>query len=222
MKVFCLRIGNKYGPEYERYIEKKLEGYDLTWVTEPFDKRVALQWNKMFFMGLDIDEPICVIDIDLIFLNDYKRLFDYPIRRGQFLTIRAWWESYQDFKINGGFFKYYPKDCKFMLDKFISNIEYWQRIYITKGLTIGPVNGEQFFVEQHAVEELDILTFDDRWVTNWSNTPDWNNQVHTKYKQYYNETLISDDKFNDNIKLIHFTTSRNKPHECELFSHLYT
>ena len=37
-----------------------------------------------------------------------------------------------------------------------------------------------------------------------------------------NETLISDDKFNDLIKLIHFTTSRNKPHECELFSHLYT
>ena len=35
-------------------------------------------------------------------------------------------------------------------------------------------------------------------------------------------TLISDDKFNDHIKLIHFTTSRNKPHECELFSHLYT
>ena len=76
MKVFCLRIGNKYGPEYERYIEKKLEDYDLTWVREPLDKRVALQWNKMFFMGLDIDEPICVIDIDLIFLNDYKKLFD--------------------------------------------------------------------------------------------------------------------------------------------------
>lgn len=31
MKVFCVRIGTKYGEEYEDYIEEKLSGYDVQW-----------------------------------------------------------------------------------------------------------------------------------------------------------------------------------------------
>ena len=38
-------------------------------------------------MQMDIDEPICVIDIDIILVNDYNKLFDYPVKRGQFLAI---------------------------------------------------------------------------------------------------------------------------------------
>ena len=35
-------------------------------------------------MQMDIDEPICVIDIDIILVNDYNKLFDYPIRKDNF------------------------------------------------------------------------------------------------------------------------------------------
>ena len=105
MKIYALRIGDKYGPEYETYIKSKLKDYDLTIVNEPFDPRVALQWNKMFFMALDIDEPICVIDIDLVLINDYKKIFDYPIKKGQFLGMRQWWDNTDVQLINGGFFK---------------------------------------------------------------------------------------------------------------------
>ena len=130
MKIYALRIGDKYGPEYETYIKSKLKDYDLTIVNEPFDPRVALQWNKMFFMALEIDEPICVIDIDLILINDYKKIFDYPIKKGQFLGMRQWWDNTDVQLINGGFFKYYPTDCKYIFDKFMKNIEYWQSYYI--------------------------------------------------------------------------------------------
>ena len=38
-------------------------------------------------MQMDIDEPICVIDIDILLVNDYNKLFDYPIKKGQFLAM---------------------------------------------------------------------------------------------------------------------------------------
>jgi hypothetical protein len=41
----------------------------------------------MWAMNLDIDEPICVIDIDIILINDYKKLFDFPILPGQFVLF---------------------------------------------------------------------------------------------------------------------------------------
>ena len=81
MKVFCVRIGTKYGEEYEDYIEEKLSGYDVQWIRQPFDNRVELQWNKMLPMNLNIDDPVCVMDIYVILMNDFKMIFDYPIQR---------------------------------------------------------------------------------------------------------------------------------------------
>ena len=33
-------------------------------------------------------------------------------------------------KINGGFFKYYPKDVKYIYDKFMKDPNHWQTHYI--------------------------------------------------------------------------------------------
>ena len=75
-------------------------------------------------MQLDIDEPICVMDIDVLLVNDYEKIFDYPVKRGQFSSDAWLVERYRKsgYIINGGFFKYYPKDCKYIFDKFMSNI----------------------------------------------------------------------------------------------------
>lgn len=147
MKIVAVRIGDKYGPEYETYLESKLPEYDFIWVREPIREDVTLQWNKMYGMSLDIDEPICVMDIDVILENDYKEVFDYPIERGEFLAMPGWWRDDQHgYPINGGFFKYYPKDCRYIYDEFMSKVDYWQQYYIENGTTTGPVNGEQYFV----------------------------------------------------------------------------
>jgi hypothetical protein len=45
MKIFAVRIGEKYGIEYERYLEKKLP-YEIIWIREPYHPEVTLQWNK--------------------------------------------------------------------------------------------------------------------------------------------------------------------------------
>ena len=63
--------------------------------------------------------------------------------RGQFLAMPGWWRdsTKNNYKINGGFFKYYPKECKYIYDKFMKDVEYWQQYYIKNGTTSGPVNG---------------------------------------------------------------------------------
>ena len=78
-----------------------------------------------------------VIDIDILLVNDYNKLFDYPIKKGQFLAIPGWWRdsTKNNYKINGGFFKYYPKECKYIYDKFMKDIEYWQQYYIKNELS---------------------------------------------------------------------------------------
>ena len=47
---------------------------------------MLLQWNKMY-MNLDIDEPVVVMDIDVLLTNNYKDLFEYPIKKATSLFL---------------------------------------------------------------------------------------------------------------------------------------
>ena len=76
MKIIAVRIGKKYGIEYEKYLEKKLSQHEFVWIREPYHSEVKLQWNKMWGMQLDIDEPICVMDIDILLTNDYNAVIE--------------------------------------------------------------------------------------------------------------------------------------------------
>ena len=228
MKILAVRIGDKYGPEYEDYLEEKLSDYELVWIREPYEKGIALQWNKMYGMQLDIDEPICIMDIDVLLVNDYKKVFEYPVDRGQFVAMPGWWRDTkkEGYSINGGFFKYYPKDCKYIYDKFMSDIGGWQQYYINNGVTNGPVNGEQNFVEESVKEKLELITFSDKWCTRWCQDPRINRRLDSLYLKYFHEPLIlsykNNREFNDKVKMVHFTYSLNKPHESEMFKDLYT
>jgi hypothetical protein len=134
----------------------------------------------------------------------------------------GWWRQEKNYKINGGFFKYYPKDCKYIYDKFIKDIDHWQSYYIKNGTTIGPVNGEQYFVEDSVKERLELITIPDSWVTRWcsnvdvigKNLSNWQFKMTTKYKELTNNDYIYlGGQFHKDIKLVHFTSAINKPHE---------
>jgi hypothetical protein len=233
MKVFCVRIGDKYGQEYEDYIERKLGShYEVIWIREPIQDNVKLQWNKMYPMSLDLDEPVCVIDIDLLLINDYRKAFDYPVEKGQFLAMRAWWRDTlnPDYSINGGFLKYYPKDCNYIFDKFMSDPEHWQTYYIDTGITMGPVNGEQYFVEDSVREELELIHLPSSWAVRWLSDDDlpdnvyleWQNHFTKKYKIETGNDYVYLGDFYDDIKLVHFTHAENLPHTWKHYQkHLY-
>ena len=220
MKIVAVRIGDRYGPEYEEYLEKKLPEYEFVWVREPINDKIMLQWNKMIGMTLDTDEPICVMDIDVLLINDYKKIFEYPIERGQFLAAPGWWRwGFSDletrFTINGGFYKYYPKDCRYIYDKFMSDPLHWQTIYIKEGFTSGPVNGEQHFINDTVKERLELITLPDEWFcrmdarkgTNYLPT------LNSRYKQVTgNPYAYLGGEFWPEIKFVHFTHMENHPH----------
>lgn len=238
MKVFIVRIGNKYGPEYEAYFEELLP-YEIVWIREPFDPRVMLQWNKMLPMSLDIDEPVCVMDIDILLTGHYRRPFEFPIERGEFAAMPDWWNPVhkeKGYSINGGFFKYYPRDCRYIYDKFMADPVYWQQHYIKNGTTTGPVNGEQYFVEDSVKERLTLKLMPNKWFTRWA-TKDtvlsyeniWAERTEEYYQNWLffmedhyfkatgNRGLYMDGEFHEDIAFIHFTQSMNKPHEWEDF-----
>ena len=227
MKIIAVRIGDRYGPEYEKYLEEKLPEYEFVWVRKPIKEGVLLQWNKMYGMGLDIDEPICVMDIDVLLINNYKELFEYPIKKGQFISIPGWWRDTENkrYKINGGFFKYYPKDCRYIYDEFMSNTDYWQQYYIKNGITKGPVNGEQYFVWDQAKKKLNMKVLPSAWFTRWKTTyedsdnqyKNWQWEMTKKYKEETGNDYIWMGEFHEDIKFVHFTNAQNKPREWKYF-----
>ena len=226
IKIIAVRIGEKYGPEYETYLESKLPDYEFIWIRKPIRDDIKLQWNKMYGMSLNIDEPICVIDIDILLVNDYKQIFEYPIQPGQFIAMPGWWrDSDPKYKINGGFFKYYPKDCRYIYDEFMLNADKWQRHYIDNGITIGPVNGEQYFVEEHVNKKLELITLPNAWFTRWISDDyvtsksyiKWQHKITAKYQAITGNDYIYLDEFHPDIKFVHFTHMSNKPQNWSEF-----
>ncbi len=228
MKVFCLRIGEKYGIEYEEYINSKLaEHYDVVWIRNEADSRFPLQWTKMSIMSQDITEPVVVIDIDILLINDYLDLFNYPIKDNQFISINSWWSDNPNYSINGGFYKYIPSNCKYIYDKYLADYKHWQSFYIKNKTTTGPINGEQFFVEDSVKERLELITVPASWSARWvSNTfsnlfpeatvEDYLNLKYIEHSK--NPYLFLGDEFHPDVKIVHFTNFMNKPRDWSQYS----
>lgn len=236
--VFCVRIGNKYGPEYETYLENKLSKYcKIHWIRESYAPGVQLQWNKMLPMSFNTDKPVCVMDIDILLVNDYMEIFNYPIKRGEFLAMPDWWgldHSSKGWKINGGFFKYYPTDCRPIWNEFNRDVSFWQRHFIDNGTTTGPVNGEQYFVEQMIHKTgLELSLLPKAWFTRWCSNKmhsmslvdeedasykalKWQTHMTKMYREHTgNDYIYLGGEFHPDIKMVHFTNFMNKPHEWE-------
>ena len=227
MKIFAVRIGDRYGPEYESYLQSKLPEYDFVWIREPIQQDILMQWNKMSVMNMDIDEPVVVMDIDVLLVNDYKQMFEYPIKKGEFLSIPGWWRDTEreGYRINGGFFKYYPTDCRYIYEKFMKDHLSWQRYYIDNGVTKGPINGEQYFVEDAVNERLELKLLPSSWVTRWcsdevvlngKDMKQWQIKTTMKYQGLTgNDYVYLGGEFHPDIKFVHFTHHANKPHDWE-------
>ena len=201
MQVFCIRVGNKLGQLYEEYLKEKLFEYDFICIKEPYDQNVSYQWNKLYLMNLNIDEPICVINPDILLLNDYKQLFNTPIKQGQFIATPKWWENNKQYNIDNCFYKFYPKDCKYIYDKFISNIDNFQNEYKSNKFTFEIQDGEQYFIENNIKEKLELITVPNEWSTRCLPSKENN------------------EKFDDTVKIVSFKNyyddpfSIKKPHQ---------
>ena len=203
-KIYAVRVGDKYGEHYERALP-----FVDHWIRHE-QAGVRLQWNKLrCFEGEKC--PVIVIDIDLTFMNDYKKLFELPVERGEFLTTRNWWGQDNPvathYKIAGGFYKFWPEDTEYILDIFHEDPLRWQNHYIQNGTTVGPVNGEMNFVEdcvrgRIGNNPLKMKFVPDTWHTKWKNEPT-KEYMYRMSKQYDNDYLWLGD-FHPDIKLVHY------------------
>lgn len=228
MKIFIIRIGDKYGPEYEDYLNTKLGSkYNVHWIREEQYPGIKMQWNKMWVMGQDIDEPVCTMDIDILLINDYEHIFDYPVERGQFLAMPGWWrDTTPGYKINGGFYKFWPHDTKYIHDKLMEDPAYWQRYYIENGTTVGQYNGEQHFVEDAVNERLNKVVLPEAWFCRMDARKKvdvgyhkWISRINQKYSEVSgNPYMFIGDEFHPDIKFVHFTHMHNLPHEWDKYS----
>ena len=200
-KVFAVRVREKYGQDVEDYINSKIS--NVTWIRDELPG-IDLQWNKLRVMNMDIDEPVLVIDIDMFFMNDYIKAIDYPIQRGEFLTARSWWKDTwnENYSLCGGFQKYYPTDCKYIYDEFMKRPSYWQQYYIVRKITVGPVNGEQYFVEDQVKKKLNLKYLPETWMSAMCDKND--KKELARLNALYPDEYMYLDEFNEKLKIIHF------------------
>ena len=198
IKVFAVRVGNRYNIEYEKYLKSKIP--HITFLNEELED-FKLQWNKLHFFNSDFEEPICVIDIDIQLINEYEKLFEYPIKKGEFLTIDSWWSDTRP--INGGFYKFYPQDTKFIYEEFKKNKLYWEEYFIKNGTKPGPVNGEEDFVYEMVKDKLKLKYLPSSWATMMKIKPD-KDQLRKLNRKYSKEYVYLGNKFHDDIKFVHY------------------
>ena len=207
-EIFAVRIGDKYGMEYEKYQESKLG--KINWIRYE-DRGINLWWNRMKVFGIKRDYPVIIIDIDMLWINDYLKIIDYPVERGEFLTTRNWWgmdqPSKKEYTFSGGFYKFWPEDTEYILDIFHEDPLRWQNYYIENGTTVGPVNGEMNFVEdcvrgRIGNNPLKMKFVPDAWHTKWKNEPT-KEYMYRMSKLYDNDYLWLGD-FHPDIKLVHY------------------
>lgn len=212
-RVYAVRIGDRYDQSVEDYINSKID--NVTWIRE--ESIGKLQWNKLIPMSLDIDDPVCVIDIDVALINDYMDMINYPIERGEFVAAQRWWGEIADskYKLQGGFQKYYPRDCRYIYDKFVSNPEYWMEYYIKNGSTVGPVNGEQHFVQDSVEERLKLKYLPATWTTTWIDFGELREEFLIACNIAYPGEYAYIDGFNPEIRLVHYQED-NTPHKDSL------
>lgn len=198
IKVFAVRVGDRYNIEYEKYLKSKIP--QITFLNEELED-FKLQWNKLHFFNDDSEEPICVIDIDIQLINEYEKLFEYPIKKGEFLTIDSWWSDTRP--INGGFYKFYPQDTKFIYEEFKKNKTYWEEYFIKNGTKPGPVNGEEDFVYKIVKDKMKLKYLPASWATMMKIKPD-RGQLRRLNKKYSKEYVYLGNKFHDDIKFVHY------------------
>lgn len=200
VKVFAVRVGDRYGPEYEDYLRSKIPNIEFI-----NDDQLVLQWNKIRFFNLNLDEPVCVIDIDIELINDYWDLFNYPIERGEFLTLDPWWDTNRiSCGINGAFYKFYPSDTKYIYDSFMEDPIHWRHYFIKAGIKSGPVGGEENFVELKVKERLRTKFIPSTWYSRMeeNSTSEDIKRLNRKYPGSY----LKLDQYHPDLKLLHYNS----------------
>ena len=230
--ICCVLTGSKYSVydvnklyvSLKKYTTKPFKFYCYTDHDKTrFNKQInlisitkqdrKLQWHKTIFFKKDIveEEDIILMDIDQVIIRNCDFLFD-SIEDDEFRgTHRFWWRWREDrdnkkFALSGSIYKFKNGRHQYILEEFERDIEYWQEHFIKTGITSGPVNGEQHFVQKMLEDnKTNVSMFPEKHIVKW-HKDDYYIQtcIEHDYKKWTGNKYLLDEDWHEDVKVIHY------------------
>lgn len=178
------------------------------------NKDKKLQWYKLDFFKKDFVEEsdIIVMDIDIDIVGNVDFLFDDY--EGFVGTNRWWWRWREDkynipIALSGTVYKFKNGEHQYVVDEFEKDIPYWEEYFIKNEITVGPVNGEQHFVQHMLLENKASYThFPTRYIIKWNeNDIAAQSKLEADYWKHTGNRYIEADGWNPDVRIIHYAGS---------------
>jgi len=160
-------------------------------------------WDKITYF--ECEKPTIIMDIDILITGNLNELINYDVPKDTLAAFPRWWKR-GGCPINGGFYKINPgPNIWNVIEKFYSDPEFWIQYY---GNLVGsPGKGEQNFVYD-SIRQIERLP--GQWIgIHTENSERYDQSIMDKYYREYNLPLIENEKFGDQIKLVHFIYDDN-------------
>ena len=151
------------------------------------------------------------MDIDQIIIGNCDFLFE-DIKDNEFRgTHRFWWRWREDkdnkkFALSGSVYKFKNGQHQYIVDEFEKSINFWQEYYIKTGITSGPVNGEQHFVQnQLEFHNTNVSMFPEKHIVKWHEDDFYiQTSIEHAYKKYSGNKYLLDEDWHEDVRIIHY------------------
>lgn len=189
-------------------------------------KNKKLQWYKVDFFSKFLfyrnklieekeSEAIIVMDIDLDIIGNVDFLFN-PFHQNEFWCSHRWWWRWREDRngespVSGTVYKFmngeFEREVYWQFEKAI---KFWENYFIDNGITKGPVNGEQHYIQkQLGTGGHNLKFFPEKHIVKW-NEDDFMMQtkLEKQYKDWSGNSYIENDEgFHEDVKIVHYAGS---------------
>lgn len=184
-------------------------------IIKPIVKRnKKLQWYKLDFFkkGFVENHDIIVMDIDLDIVGNVDFIFD---DYSGFIGSHRWWwrwredKENQPFALSGTIYKFKNGEHQEVIDNFEKDIPYWEEYFIKNGVTKGPVNGEQHFVQKMLTDyNKPFSYFPERHIIKWhKNDFSMQLKLEKEYEKWTKNNYIENGDWHHDVRIVHYAGS---------------
>lgn len=174
-------------------------------------KNKKFQWYKIDFFQKDFvkEKDICVMDIDVDIVGNMDFIFD-RVKKNEFRGTRRWWWEHKrvgtEYALSGTMYKFQNGSHQYVYNTFEADIEYWQEYYIKNGITKGPVNGEQHYVQDQIIQNTKEKSFFPiEKIVKWNeNDVRTQIEVEKKYIEITGLDYLENGAFHPKVSVVHY------------------
>jgi len=239
INILTLKVDTKYSAEYVNRLYNSIKRNTTAefkfycYTENPVDllpeiciipiehpNKFKLQWHKLIFhktgfANIPIGQKCLILDIDWVILNNIDCILQYDLPSNHLGCFERWWSNRRNWcKLNGGFQMFYMGETNYLWEEFIKNPEHWQDYFIRIGEAVGPVNGEQNFIDKHTINKEWLPM---KWFAKYVSEalePGTMAKLQTNWHTDVNnrDPFYLAGEFAESIKMVHFSDAYNLIH----------